>query len=162
MQLTFLPGWTWYIIWNDKASMHYPYILYIPYVRLEHLKSVVHYNLKSLCLHFSNFLKVKQFMKSRSDVRMHYVYSSLLTYVLTCSPAGDGKPTWNLTAVSNSNWANITWNHKLFDPETEFVVEYINSKHWAHGISAGSLMSAEVASSQRFTRSITQCLLYCN
>lgn len=60
--------------------------------------------------------------------------SSLLTSVLTCSPAGVGKlpPIWNVKISSNNNWANITWNH-TFDADTEFVVEYSNSKHWDHG-----------------------------
>uniref|UniRef100_A0A8D2LA01 Neurofascin n=1 Tax=Varanus komodoensis TaxID=61221 RepID=A0A8D2LA01_VARKO len=41
--------------------------------------------------------------------------------------AGVGKqPIWDVKASPNSNLANITWNH-TFDPETEFVVEYINS-----------------------------------
>uniref|UniRef100_A0A8D2LA92 Neurofascin n=1 Tax=Varanus komodoensis TaxID=61221 RepID=A0A8D2LA92_VARKO len=35
-------------------------------------------------------------------------------------------PIWDVKASPNSNLANITWNH-TFDPETEFVVEYINS-----------------------------------
>uniref|UniRef100_A0A8D2Q4G6 Neurofascin n=1 Tax=Varanus komodoensis TaxID=61221 RepID=A0A8D2Q4G6_VARKO len=36
------------------------------------------------------------------------------------------EPIWDVKASPNSNLANITWNH-TFDPETEFVVEYINS-----------------------------------
>ncbi|XP_048352412.1 neurofascin isoform X9 [Sphaerodactylus townsendi] len=46
--------------------------------------------------------------------------------IATDDSAGDGKPIWDVKASPTSNWANITWNHK-FDPETEFVVEYINS-----------------------------------
>ncbi|XP_029429704.1 neurofascin isoform X1 [Rhinatrema bivittatum] len=40
--------------------------------------------------------------------------------------ASFGRSLWNVTALSNSNWANITWMHN-FEPGTEFVVEYNNS-----------------------------------
>ncbi|XP_061488181.1 neurofascin isoform X7 [Rhineura floridana] len=49
------------------------------------------------------------------------------TTIVASSIAGGAKqPIWDVKASPNSNWANITWNH-TFDPETEFVVEYINS-----------------------------------
>ncbi|XP_060628949.2 neurofascin isoform X24 [Anolis sagrei] len=47
--------------------------------------------------------------------------------VVASTLAGVGKHfIWDVKASPNSNWANITWNH-TFDPDTEFVVEYINS-----------------------------------
>ncbi|XP_067324145.1 neurofascin isoform X19 [Anolis sagrei] len=60
---------------------------------------------------------------------------------------------WDVKASPNSNWANITWNH-TFDPDTEFVVEYINSKHWEHMNAAGSLMPPEILSSLRGNKTV--------
>uniref|UniRef100_A0ABM5G6Y5 Neurofascin isoform X15 n=1 Tax=Pogona vitticeps TaxID=103695 RepID=A0ABM5G6Y5_9SAUR len=72
-----------------------------------------------------------------------------ITTVVASTIAGVGKQSiWDVKASPNSNWANITWNH-TFDPETEFVVEYINIKHWEHGNAAGSLMPPEILSSLR-------------
>nr|XP_060628941.1 neurofascin isoform X17 [Anolis sagrei ordinatus] len=68
--------------------------------------------------------------------------------------AGVGKHfIWDVKASPNSNWANITWNH-TFDPDTEFVVEYINSKHWEHMNAAGSLMPPEILSSLRGNKTV--------
>ncbi|XP_061488180.1 neurofascin isoform X6 [Rhineura floridana] len=76
------------------------------------------------------------------------------TTIVASSIAGGAKqPIWDVKASPNSNWANITWNH-TFDPETEFVVEYINSKHWEHGNSAGSLMTSEILSSLRGNKTV--------
>ena len=54
--------------------------------------------------------------------------SSSLTPLLTCPPAPDRQAIWNVTVLPNSKWANITWKHN-FGPGTDFVVEYIDSKH---------------------------------
>lgn len=54
--------------------------------------------------------------------------SSPLTPLLTCPPAPDRQSIWNVTVLPNSKWANITWKHN-FGPGTDFVVEYIDSKH---------------------------------
>ncbi|XP_023422975.1 neurofascin isoform X4 [Cavia porcellus] len=42
--------------------------------------------------------------------------------------APDEQFIWNITVLSNSKWANITWKHN-FGPGTDFVVEYIDSNH---------------------------------
>ncbi|XP_005375389.1 PREDICTED: neurofascin isoform X12 [Chinchilla lanigera] len=42
--------------------------------------------------------------------------------------APDEQFIWNVTVLSNSKWANITWKHN-FGPGTDFVVEYIDSNH---------------------------------
>ncbi|XP_061015882.1 neurofascin [Dama dama] len=42
--------------------------------------------------------------------------------------APDEQSIWNVTVLSNSKWANITWKHN-FGPGTDFVVEYIDSNH---------------------------------
>lgn len=54
--------------------------------------------------------------------------SSPLTPLLTHPPAPDEQSIWNVTVLPNSKWANITWKHN-FRPGTDFVVEYIDSKH---------------------------------
>ncbi|XP_067324144.1 neurofascin isoform X9 [Anolis sagrei] len=73
---------------------------------------------------------------------------------LPLNEAGVGKHfIWDVKASPNSNWANITWNH-TFDPDTEFVVEYINSKHWEHMNAAGSLMPPEILSSLRGNKTV--------
>ncbi|XP_063811292.1 neurofascin isoform X2 [Pseudophryne corroboree] len=38
------------------------------------------------------------------------------------------QPIWNITALPNSHWANITWMHNL-GPGSEFMVEYIDSNN---------------------------------
>lgn len=53
---------------------------------------------------------------------------SPLTPLLTRPPAPDEQSIWNVTVLPNSKWANITWKHN-FRPGTDFVVEYIDSKH---------------------------------
>ena len=58
--------------------------------------------------------------------------SSPLTPLLTCPPAPDEQSIWNVTVLPNSKWANITWKHN-FGPGTDFVVEYIDSKHCCAG-----------------------------
>lgn len=58
--------------------------------------------------------------------------SSPLTPLLTCPPAPDEQSIWNVTVLPNSKWANITWKHN-FGPGTDFVVEYIDSKHCCVG-----------------------------
>nr|XP_060628937.1 neurofascin isoform X14 [Anolis sagrei ordinatus] len=74
--------------------------------------------------------------------------------VVASTLAGVGKHfIWDVKASPNSNWANITWNH-TFDPDTEFVVEYINSKHWEHMNAAGSLMPPEILSSLRGNKTV--------
>lgn len=68
--------------------------------------------------------------------------SSPLTPLLTRLPAPDEQSIWNVTVLPNSKWANITWKHN-FRPGTDFVVEYIDSKHcyvgwgWRQRRSAG-------------------------
>lgn len=47
-------------------------------------------------------------------------------------PAPDEQFIWNVTVLPNSKWANITWKHN-FGPGTDFVVEYIDSKHCCAG-----------------------------
>ncbi|KAM6166510.1 neurofascin isoform 2-T2 [Erethizon dorsatum] len=42
--------------------------------------------------------------------------------------APDDQFIWNVTVLSNSKWANITWKHN-FGPGTDFVVEYTDSNH---------------------------------
>ncbi|XP_040193509.1 neurofascin isoform X11 [Rana temporaria] len=42
--------------------------------------------------------------------------------------ATSGQPIWNITALPNSHWANITWMHNL-GPGSEFMVEYIDSNN---------------------------------
>ncbi|XP_068125697.1 neurofascin isoform X3 [Hyperolius riggenbachi] len=42
--------------------------------------------------------------------------------------ATPGQPIWNITALPNSHWANITWMHNL-GPGSEFMVEYIDSNN---------------------------------
>ncbi|KFO55032.1 Neurofascin, partial [Corvus brachyrhynchos] len=49
-----------------------------------------------------------------------------LTPVLTCPPAANGSSIWDIRAMANSNWANITWSHN-FSAGTDFVVKYITS-----------------------------------
>ncbi|NWI74581.1 NFASC protein, partial [Dryoscopus gambensis] len=51
---------------------------------------------------------------------------SALTPVLTCPPAANGSSIWDIRAMANSNWANITWSHN-FSAGTDFVVKYITS-----------------------------------
>ncbi|XP_065396531.1 neurofascin isoform X23 [Macaca fascicularis] len=46
--------------------------------------------------------------------------------------APDEQSIWNVTVLPNSKWANITWKHN-FGPGTDFVVEYIDSKHCCAG-----------------------------
>lgn len=58
--------------------------------------------------------------------------SSPLTPLLTCPPAPDEQSIWNVTVLPNSKWANVTWKHN-FGPGTDFVVEYIDSKHCCAG-----------------------------
>ncbi|XP_044301723.1 neurofascin isoform X5 [Varanus komodoensis] len=80
------------------------------------------------------------------------------TTIVASTIAGVGKqPIWDVKASPNSNLANITWNH-TFDPETEFVVEYINSKHWEHENAAGSLMPPEILSSLRGNKTVKSFL----
>ncbi|XP_063308258.1 neurofascin isoform X2 [Pelobates fuscus] len=40
--------------------------------------------------------------------------------------ATPGHAVWNVTALPNSHWANISWMHNL-EPGSEFMVEYIDS-----------------------------------
>ncbi|XP_039558461.1 neurofascin isoform X10 [Passer montanus] len=40
--------------------------------------------------------------------------------------AANGSSIWDIRAMANSNWANITWSHN-FSAETDFVVKYITS-----------------------------------
>lgn len=58
--------------------------------------------------------------------------SSPLTPLLTHPLAPDEPSIWNVTVLPNSKWANITWKHN-FGPGTDFVVEYIDSKHCCAG-----------------------------
>lgn len=44
--------------------------------------------------------------------------------------------------VPNSKWANITWKHS-FGPGTDFVVEYIDSKHCCVGAAAAAAGSTD-------------------
>ncbi|XP_030076416.1 neurofascin isoform X4 [Microcaecilia unicolor] len=59
--------------------------------------------------------------------------------------ASFGWSLWNVTALPNSNWANITWMHN-FEPGTEFVVEYTNSNNTIRSIPvSGQLPSVQLA-----------------
>lgn len=62
--------------------------------------------------------------------------SSPLTPLLTRPSAPDEQSIWNVTVLPNSKWANITWKHNL-GPGTDFVVEYIDSKHCCAGGGGG-------------------------
>uniref|UniRef100_A0A8C8AAI7 Neurofascin n=1 Tax=Otus sunia TaxID=257818 RepID=A0A8C8AAI7_9STRI len=42
--------------------------------------------------------------------------------------ATNGSSIWDIRAMANSNWANITWSHN-YSAGTDFVVKYITSKH---------------------------------
>uniref|UniRef100_A0A8C8E5W9 Neurofascin n=1 Tax=Otus sunia TaxID=257818 RepID=A0A8C8E5W9_9STRI len=46
----------------------------------------------------------------------------------TPTPATNGSSIWDIRAMANSNWANITWSHN-YSAGTDFVVKYITSKH---------------------------------
>ncbi|XP_011371414.1 neurofascin [Pteropus vampyrus] len=54
----------------------------------------------------------------------------------THESAPDEQSIWNVTVLPNSKWANITWKHN-FGPGTDFVVEYIDSKHCFNGTKVG-------------------------
>ncbi|KFP83436.1 Neurofascin, partial [Apaloderma vittatum] len=41
-------------------------------------------------------------------------------------PATNGSSIWDIRAMANSNWANITWSHN-YSAGTDFVVKYITS-----------------------------------
>ncbi|XP_075469837.1 neurofascin isoform X2 [Ascaphus truei] len=47
--------------------------------------------------------------------------------------ASSGHALWNVTALPNSYWANISWMHNL-EPGTEFVVEYIDSNNTVRSV----------------------------
>uniref|UniRef100_A0A8V5HEU0 Neurofascin n=1 Tax=Melopsittacus undulatus TaxID=13146 RepID=A0A8V5HEU0_MELUD len=46
----------------------------------------------------------------------------------TPTPATNGSSIWDIRAMANSNWANITWSHN-YSAGTDFVVKYITSNN---------------------------------
>ncbi|XP_063811296.1 neurofascin isoform X6 [Pseudophryne corroboree] len=83
--------------------------------------------------------QTKYTVKRRDPISRYYFSLTARTQVGASKPvtaetplrqdeATTEQPIWNITALPNSHWANITWMHNL-GPGSEFMVEYIDSNN---------------------------------